>query len=299
MSNTKVLAQQEDKALEAIMSVQGLESETTLEELMAQEDAISEENEIDDLLGSLDDLDDQVSDSSEKVQASEADEDAALDALDLSIIREEAYKEQSKRAKPDNLSVAPTEEAELVETVEPVEAVEPTIEAEPAEPVEEAKIAKPLLEKRVVKRTSTASMLKSEALVHKLGEDRYEICVFTETEAAFSDEDRTALVDKFVESVDRVPKKVGEKIINILSHVRNSTVPLSRYTRIALDHLKAEQTISTSSLRNVYLDRGYKIGTAGAQASQMMGLFFELRIADRKGKALVMRTDSILAQIIE
>lgn len=218
---------------------------------------------VDDLLAQLDAEDAAAAPDDKSI------EDDAISALHMADIKHEAY--ESQDASDLNLESEPV----VVEKV--------NLKAATGE------------KKRAVKRTSTASMTKSAAIIHKLGESRYESCVLCETDAKLSDSERKKIVDDFIISVDEIPKKVGEKVLNLLCHLNSpSAVALSVYTLEAINLLKTEGTFTTAQLRNHYLDKGYAPGTAGAQASQIMTLLPFMMVAKRDNRELTTREDSII-----
>jgi len=260
MTTTSVVAEAETDALSAILEIQDMEIEDSLESLMAAEMA-------DDTLAGLVDAEKEQSAEPEP----EIDEDQILAEIELDDVKTQAYEEQGAKATDD---------------LDP----EAVTAAEAQAPVAVKK-------KRAVKRTSTASMAKSEAIVHKLGESRYEVCVLTNEMADMDDDTRKGAIDDFIVSIDSLPKKVGEKVLNLLCHVANEDT-LSTYTDIAIQMLKDDGELTTETLRNKYLDRPYSIGTSGAQSSQMMSLLPAMGLATRSGRTLTKNPNSVLIDLL-
>lgn len=195
--------------------------------------------------------------------AAEALDDAVVE-LEMEEARAEAYEEQDEVTKP-----------------EPVEAAtKPVVEAKPKTP-----------------RVKTAGMKPSEVIRTKLGDKVYECAVLEMSWAEASEEDLKESVDSFLDIVDTLPKKVGEKVANVMHHV-NAGVQLSVYTDIAIRLLKEKGGFTTADLRGKYLARPYSAGTANAQSSQMSSLLPTLKIATRSGNTLTLNEDSLLAQVL-
>jgi hypothetical protein len=133
---------------------------------------------------------------------------------------------------------------------------------------------------------------QSEALFHKIGSA--ELALTT----ADVDVDQAAVRASIAEMIDRMPKKVQEKAVNIVT-VAVAGGRLSTYTQIALKHLIDTGSLSSKDLVERYKTndgKAYSLGTARAQAGQMMRLFSDLAIANKDGKSLTINPDSILAE---
>ncbi|KJZ17383.1 hypothetical protein TW86_03765 [Halomonas sp. S2151] len=97
--------------------------------------------------------------------------------------------------------------------------------------------------------------------------------------------DGAATRDEILLESMSLPKKIREKVVNLMDwHVRGSK--LSVYTQIGFELLLEEKTLSTMSLRNRYMSnpgKSYSLGTANAQAGQIMKLFRTFRIINAAG----------------
>jgi len=200
-------------------------------------------------------------------------EDAALTSLEIEVAKDAAYAAQEAAA-------------ELAVKTNKVVATE--------KPKEKSakKAAKP-------NTGSTATLLKSAAVRHKLGEACYEVCILDTQMAALTGSDLKAAVDQVIDGTDQLPKKVGEKVLNLLCAV-NGKDNLSVYTKIAIDLLKekGDAGMTALDLRQKYLERPYSSGTSSAQSSQMFQLLPYLGIATRSGQTMTISKDSVLADLL-
>lgn len=144
---------------------------------------------------------------------------------------------------------------------------------------------------------STASMKKSEAIIHKLGERRYEIFCLSTQMAALDKDSLNKRIDELVGEVDLLAKKVGEKVLNMACAI-DGKEQLSVYTKIAIDLLKSNGSFTATELRDKYLARPYSAGTASAQGSQMFALLPFMGIATRSGNTLTLNPESVLADCL-
>lgn len=154
-----------------------------------------------------------------------------------------------------------------------------------------------------VKRISTAGMKPSQIIDAKIGDEFGDLAVLS----AGDDELKGAKLAKHLESLkermDTLPKKIGEKVVNVFQHLNNGTL-LSVYTVDAIRFLRDNGSMTTSELKHHYADpktgkMGYSQGTAGAQSSQMQKLlvFLEIATAGPDGK-LVANPDSVLIHLL-
>lgn len=90
-----------------------------------------------------------------------------------------------------------------------------------------------------------------------------------------------------IANIDNLPKKVQDKARNAMMAMAGDT-RLSQYTKYALDALTASEdgTIEVADIRSLLINRGYKDGTASAQAQQQMVLLPFLGVASRTGSKL-------------
>jgi len=85
--------------------------------------------------------------------------------------------------------------------------------------------------------------------------------------------------------IESLPKKVQDKAKNAIAALQAGK-PLSRYTLIALEHLKEKKEFERKELIEVYLEKGLKQSTANSQATQMRKLMPALGIAVLDGSKL-------------
>jgi hypothetical protein len=95
---------------------------------------------------------------------------------------------------------------------------------------------------------------------------------------------------KMVESITGLPKKVQDKAKNAMLAMTTGA-RLSQYTGYAVEALKIAEggTIEVGTLRSILENRGYKQGTANAQAQQQMALLPFLGVAERNGRLLTLK----------
>lgn len=146
-------------------------------------------------------------------------------------------------------------------------------------------------------RMNTAGMKPSDVVRAKMGTTIHKTFITALSDARLPDADLNALIDGRVNAIDGLPKKVGEKVINVLQHL-SSGVTISCFTRMALDLLKSKGTISTKDIRDAYLKRPYSAGTSNAQSSQMMAVLPFLGIATKSGNTLTIDQDSALISLL-
>lgn len=146
-------------------------------------------------------------------------------------------------------------------------------------------------------RVSTIGMAKSVALAVTLGDKLEEMLTIDASDLDLSDEDRFTKRFELLEAIDTLPIKIGEKVANLFSHIAKGAA-LSNYTAKAIEHLNKEGSITTKSLKDVYLARPYTEGTASSQTTQMMKLLPILGIAVRSGNMLVVNEKSLLLPLL-
>lgn len=246
----------EDEIVNANSALAGLEEMDELAELLAEETSAP------------------AADLAPEISADllEAIEEQALQQIEVEEVKAAAYEEQE--------AVAELKASTAKKST-------PTVVGDAAKAKAPKSAATP-------KTGSTASMKKSEAIVHKLGESRYETFCLTTEMAALDKSALNAKIDELVAEVDVLAKKVGEKVLNMACAV-NGKEQLSVYTKIAIDLLKSKGSFTASELRDVYLARPYSAGTASAQGSQMYTLLPFMGIATRSGNTLTLNPESVLA----
>lgn len=200
------------------------------------------------------------------VENTETDElDALLSSIDNDEIAElstDAIASASDEAIDDVL-----DEIAIEETEAPVEAAPKTSKTKAKEDA-----------------PKSTGLVGSEAIIARLGGEENAKQFFCLD--ALIDTDKAAIEARMtstLETIDTLAKKVKEKAVNTFAFVAGKTT-LSVYTCYVLDLLNKDDDIETKDLVEVYLARPYSIGTARAQANQMLQLLPALQIAEKVGK---------------
>lgn len=124
--------------------------------------------------------------------------------------------------------------------------------------------------------------------------------VLTGDVSAMSDDDKEAAKLATL-ALKPSQKKVAEKFENLFAALSVGKQP-STYTMIAFNLLNTLGTMTSTDLVSTYkttpTGKGDMMGegTARSQAGQLMNLFAAVKIADRNGQTLVIRSDSLLAE---
>lgn len=146
-------------------------------------------------------------------------------------------------------------------------------------------------------KTITERKKPSSALKSKYGNTIYDLMKLEVSDDHLSEYELRRTVDDRLREIDDLAKKVGEKAINIIHFAAGNSI-LSSYTKIAMKLLKEKGEVTRMEIRQAYLDFPYKVGTANAQASQMMKLMPALNIANREGTTLIANPESKLLPIL-
>jgi hypothetical protein len=149
----------------------------------------------------------------------------------------------------------------------------------------------------VTKRISTAGMLKSVALATALGDRLDDLLTIDTKDLALSDEDRFDKRIALLESIDKMPIKIGEKATNLFAHISKGAA-LSNYTRIAINFLVQNDEMTSKQLKDAFLSRPYSEGTSSSQTTQMMNLLPALGIAIKSGGRLIPNPTSTLLPLL-
>ncbi len=145
-------------------------------------------------------------------------------------------------------------------------------------PKDETKPAKPV---KMKSRAHGASK-PSAALIARLGSvEAVETHLRIEAgDSELSAKDLTELLKERMASLDTLPKKVGEKAVNLIAHLAGNS-KLSCYTEIALEMLLETGELSSKALYDRYKARPYSEGTSRSQCGQLMQLLPAMGIAER------------------
>lgn len=147
------------------------------------------------------------------------------------------------------------------------------------------------------KRINTAGMAKSEALATALGDKLDDLLTIDSDDLKLSDDDRFDKRLALLEGIDKMPKKIGEKVTNLFAHIAKGA-QLSNYTRIALNLLMANGELTSKMLRDTYLSRPYSEGTSSSQCTQLMNLLPALGIVKKEAGKLVLNPTSTLFPLL-
>lgn len=212
--------------------------------------------------------------------------EAAVSDLEKTEAVQALYEEQDKEAAIES----------LFESAADKPLTDP--EAAPAEPTaKKAKKEKKEKEpKAYVPRYTNAK--KSEVLQHKLGENAAEFLVLEVEDATLDSDGLKAKMDEVLASIDECSqKKVQEKAVMLFSWFKRGGA-LNEVMRRTFEVLCRDGEITTGEKGNLQqhlLAKPYSIGTARAQAGQMMAMLPMLKIAQKSDKGrLVANPSSII-----
>jgi hypothetical protein len=187
-----------------------------------------------------------------------------------------------------------TEDLEgAIESIEIDEELEAAQAADTSEPDANA----PEAEAPKRARKNTTGMKPSEIVTTRFGESADSLLRLNTAEVAMTNTAFASTLTDRVASFDAMPKKVGEKAINMLSFLETGAT-LSVYTQIAIELLVKDGSITSESLRAKYSEK-YTKGTAGAQSSQMFHLLPAFGIAERAGNSMTLDATSTIAANFE
>lgn len=161
-------------------------------------------------------------------------------------------------------------------------------EAAPAEKEKPAKI----------KARAHGASKPSAALIARLGSvEAVEVHLHIDaSDGTLSRADLSTLIKSRMEDLDGLPKKVGEKAVNLIAHIAGGA-GLSCYTRIALEMLLESGELTSKALYERYKARPYSEGTSRSQCGQLMQLLPAMGIAERPVPgSLVLIKDSPIAE---
>lgn len=118
------------------------------------------------------------------------------------------------------------------------------------------------------------------------------------SDGELSTKDLTELLKERMTSLDTLPKKVGEKAVNLIAHLAGNS-KLSCYTEIALEMLLETGELSSKALYDRYKARPYSEGTSRSQCGQLMQLLPAMGIAERPTSgSLTLVKDSPMANAL-
>jgi len=100
---------------------------------------------------------------------------------------------------------------------------------------------------------------------------------------------------KAVMALKPLQVKIDEKFENLFTSISAGQSP-SRYTQMAFMYLYDHKQATTTDLVAMFMKAGLREGTARSQTGQMMTLLSVVKVADRSGQSLTLRTDSKIAE---
>lgn len=220
--------------------------------------------------GDIDELDQLLAETEveevDEINIDELGEDEINDAVlsaEIQDAKTDAYSKQNLKPEPDVKAIAPPKAA----TVTP---------------------KKP--------RVRVAGKTPSEQIRAKVAKYQ-EVVILDMAHAAMPEADRIKVTEEFIDSVDDLAKKVGEKVVNLLQVVAGSG-KLSVYTQQALDVLMETGECTIADIKQKYRAHPYTVGTANAQSGQMSQLLPALKIVTKQGNKLIANPDSALLPML-
>jgi len=155
-----------------------------------------------------------------------------------------------------------------------------------------AKKATPKKER--VPAVTLANAEASAVIENRLGEEINQFFVLTKSQKQNA---IGAIKTAALRQINALAKKEREKAVNVFASLHNGKSP-SVYTVLAIQHLASEGSSTITGLRDMYLNTGYKSGTARRHAQMMAGVLPAIKVATRDGKNLSFNPDSTIAQAV-
>lgn len=216
---------------------------------------------------------------------------ADLDDLDALLGSDVAFPTSTIEEVAQELAMVETREELYAETdADAAGAADLVVETEAA-PAESEKPAK-------IKARAHGASKPSAALIARLGSvEAVEAHLHIDaSDGTLSRADLSTLIKSRMEDLDSLPKKVGEKAVNLIAHIAGGA-GLSCYTRIALEMLLESGELTSKALYERYKARPYSEGTSRSQCGQLMQLLPAMGIAERPVPgSLVLIKDSPIAE---
>ncbi len=225
--------------------------------------------------------------------------DAVPDTLVSDLDDLEALLVADVVAVPASTSEEVAQELAMVETREELYAETDADAAGAADLVVETEAAPAETEKPAkIKARAHGASKPSAALIARLGSvEAVEAHLHIDaSDGTLSRADLSTLIKSRMEDLDGLPKKVGEKAVNLIAHIAGGA-GLSCYTRIALEMLLESGELTSKALYERYKARPYSEGTSRSQCGQLMQLLPAMGIAERPVPgSLVLIKDSPIAE---
>jgi hypothetical protein len=168
----------------------------------------------------------------------------------------------------------------------------PTVNAEEPENVKaltgaEPGESSPEVTTEPAKKTAAPRMtfaLKSEKIVHKLGDKAKEFLILDAKDAELSDEELAAKQAAVLAAVDQMAIKIGEKAVMLMNFLKNGG-KLNEIMKRTFTVLIRDGFLTSGAKGNLVTNfelKPYSPGTAASQSNQMFGLFPALGICHEK-----------------
>ena len=283
----------------ALADLEAIETPADVATVATSTAAIDTLADVDALLADLELPEPDVIETAAVTEVSESE----LDALESVIALEDAKAEAYDEAEAGGLEtdVEPVIEGDAIAAAKEEAYVESakTGTVADAAPTAADKPAKKVKEPAAPKARASGDIHPSAALIARLGsvDAVYSHLVFEVGDAKLSEKDLSAECDKRLKSFDALPKKVGEKAVNLVMHLAGSS-SLSVYTEIALKMLFEAGELSSKALVERYMARPYSEGTSRSQAGQIMRLLKAFEIADGSASQVTLRKNSVIGQAL-
>ena len=146
---------------------------------------------------------------------------------------------------------------------------------------------------KATKRISTAGSKTSEALTASMGAKLADYMTFEVKDGDLHTDDLETLIKVRLDEMDTLPIKIQEKAVNFFANVTKGAT-LSNYSKIAIDLLVKNGSITSKELRDAYIARPYSVGTANSQCTQLLKLMQVLKLVVKDGAVLKANPDSTL-----
>lgn len=215
-------------------------------------------------------------------------------------VEDEAPLPEAKIESASNLEVASevavTEEAETeTAATEPEEEFSSEVVSALAN---EGKPAKQKKEK-APPRPTYVTHSKSSVLRHKLGDDISKFVLLEMADALLEGEEQKGRIDEVLASIDACSqKKVQEKAVMLFDWMKHGGA-MNEVMKRAFEVLLKDGEITTGDKGNLTLNllaKPYSVGTARAQAGQILTLFPLLKITTKEKGKMVANSDSLILE---
>lgn len=219
-----------------------------------------------------------------------------------------AKKGAGKKAKKAE-DEAPLPEAKI-ESAGNLEAASEVVATEPEEELSSEVVSalanegKPVKQKKekAPPRPSYVTHSKSAVLRHKLGDDLSKFVLLEMTDALLEGEEQKNRIDEVLASIDACSqKKVQEKAVMLFDWMKYGGA-MNEVMKRAFEVLLKDGEITTGDKGNLTLNllaKPYSVGTARAQAGQILTLFPLLKITTKEKGKMIANSDSLILEKVK